>query len=347
MKNRNQRGLFDEQDRMNKLNSLQDPLVSIGESIDFEQFRLTLETATLQDSYAKGGRPPFDRVMLFKALLLQKIYHLSDDQLEYQINDRLSFMRFLGLQLSDKVPDAKTYWYFREALTKSAVIDKAFVLFRDRLRDHGYMLQEGKIVDASLVKAPIQRNSRDENAQIKEGEIPKDWSDAKKSQKDTDATWTMKHGKHQYGYKNHIKIDAGSKLIDEFEVTTASVHDGQVLIELLDETDQNQPLYADSAYDSDEIRKELKRRKIGCRIQKKGSRYVTLSKMQQVANHIKSRTRCRVEHVFASIHNRAYGFGIRCIGLNRAAAEITLQNLVYNMCRMIYLSRLRGISTSS
>lgn len=341
MKNRNQRGLFDEQDRMKKLNSLQDPLVSIGQSIDFEQFRLILEAATLQDSYAKGGRPPFDRVMLFKALLIQKIYHLSDDQLEYQINDRLSFMRFLGLQLSDKIPDAKTYWYFREALTKTGVIDKAFIMFRDRLRAYGYMLQEGKIVDASLVKAPIQRNTREENARIKEGDIPKEWSDDKKSQKDTDATWTTKHGKHHYGYKNHIKIDAGSKLIDEFEVTTACVHDGQVLLELVDETDIGQPLYADSAYDSEEIRKELRRRKIGCRIQKKGSRFVTLTPRQRTSNRIKSTTRCRVEHVFASLHNRAVGFGIRCIGLSRAAADITLQNLVYNMNRMIYLNKLK------
>ena len=346
MKNRNQRGLFDEQDRMKKLNALQDPLISIGKQIDFEQFRFILENATLQDSYAKGGRPPFDRVMLFKALLLQKIYHLSDDQLEYQINDRLSFMRFLGLQLSDKVPDAKTFWFFREALTKTGVIDKAFILFRDRLRTHGYMLQEGKIVDASLVKAPIQRNSREENAQIKEGDVPEDWSEHKKSQKDTDASWTMKHGKHHYGYKNHIKIDAGSKLIDEFEVTPASVHDGQVLLELIDETDKGQPLYADSAYDSEEIRKELRRRKVGCRIQKKGARFVTLTSRQQTANRIKSRTRCRVEHVFASIHNRTMGFGIRCVGLSRAAAEITLQNLVYNMTRMIFLSKFKGIAMS-
>ncbi len=344
MKNRNQRGLFDEQDRMNKLNSLHDPLVSIGQSIDFEQFRYILEKATLQDSYAKGGRPPFDRVMLFKALLLQKIYHLSDDQLEYQINDRFSFMRFLGLQLSDKIPDAKTFWFFRESLTKTGVIDQAFVLFRDRLRDHGYMLQEGKIVDASLVKTPIQRNTREENARIKEGDIPEEWSDHKKSQKDTDATWTMKHGKHLYGYKNHIKVDAGSKLIDEFEVTPANVHDGQVLLELVDETDRGQPLYADSAYDSAHIRRELRKRKIGCRINKKGARHVTLTPRQQTANHFKSKTRCRIEHVFASIHNRAMGFGARCIGLSRVTAEITLQNLVYNMNRMIYISKLRTIS---
>lgn len=342
MKNRNQPGFFDHDNRINKLNSLQDPLNSIGESIDFEQFRFILEAATLQDSYAKGGRPPFDRVMLFKALLLQKIYHLSDDQLEYQINDRLSFMRFLGLQMSDKVPDAKTFWYFRESLTKSGVIDKAFVLFRDRLRAEGYMLQEGKIVDASLVKAPTQRNTREENAQIKADDVPKDWSESKKSQKDTDATWTTKHGKHHFGYKNHIKIDSGSKLIDEFEVTSACVHDSQVLLELIDETDIGKPLWADSAYDSKEIRKALKKLKVGCRIQKKGSKHVVLTKMQQVANRIKSKTRCRVEHIFASIHNRTKGLGIRCIGLDRATAEITLQNLLYNMSRMIYLEKWKG-----
>lgn len=345
MKNRNQPGLFDHQDRMKKLNILQDPLVSIGESIDFEQFRLILESATLQDSYAKGGRPPFDRVMLFKALLLQKIYHLSDDQLEYQITDRLSFMRFLGLQMSDKVPDAKTYWYFREALTKTGVIDKAFVMFRDRLRAYGYMLQEGKIVDASLVKTPIQRNSREENASIKQGEVPEEWSEHKRRQKDTDAAWTTKHGKHHFGYKNHIKVDAGSKLIDEFEVTAANTHDSQVLLELIDETDKGKPVWADSAYDSEEIRKGLRKRRVGCRIQKKGSRHVTLNLRQQVANKIKARTRCRVEHIFASIHNRAKGFGVRCIGLMRATAEITLQNLVYNMTRMIYLDKLQGAST--
>lgn len=346
MKNRNQPGLFDQQDRMQKLNSLKDPLVAIGETIDFEQFRKVLEQATLQDSYAKGGRPPFDRVMLFKALLLQKIYHLSDEQLEFQIHDRLSFMRFLGLQMSDKVPDAKTYWAFREVLTKTGVIDMAFVLFRDHLRTNGYMLQEGKIVDASLVKAPIQRNTREENAQIKEGEVPEGWTEHKRRQKDTDATWTTKHNKHHYGYKNHIKIDAGSKLIDEFEVTTASVHDSQVLLELIDETDKGKPLWADSAYDSADIRKALKKKNVGCRIQKKGSKNVTLSMRQQVANRIKSKTRCRVEHVFGAIKNRIRGFGVRCIGQTRAVAEITLQNLVYNITRMIFLQKIRGIIVS-
>lgn len=337
MKNINVPGLFDQQDRMKRLSDLKDPLVSIGQTINFESFRPILEDATLVESQGKGGRPAFDRVMLFKALVLQKLYGLSDEQLEYQITDRLSFMRFLELQLSDKVPDQKTFWVFRDALTKSGVIDEAFVMFRDRLRKEGYILQEGKIVDASLVKAPIQRNTREENAQLKEGEIPEEWSENKRNQKDVDAAWTTKHGKHHYGYKNHIKIDAKSKLIDEFEVTPANVHDGQVFEELLDETDVGQAVWADSAYDSAETRRMLRRKKIGCRIHKKGARYVTLTKKQREANRYKSRTRVRVEHVFASIRNRARGLIVRSIGLIRSTAEITLQNLVYNMTRVTYI----------
>lgn len=344
MKNKNNPGLFDKQERMSKLNNLKDPLISIGSTINFEGFRRMLEKATILEPQKSGGRPAFDRVMLFKALVLQKLYGLSDEQLEYQINDRLSFMRFLGLELSDKVPDQKTFWMFRDVLTKTGVIDEVFVEFRDRLRQKGYIVNEGKIVDASLVNAPIQRNTRDENGQIKQGEVPEDWSENKRNQKDVDAAWTTKHGKHHYGYKNHIKADKKSKLIDEFEVTPANVHDSQVLEELLDETDRGQPLWADGAYHSDEIRKILKKKGIGCRINKKGAKHVSLSPKQKQANRFKSRTRARVEHVFASMRNRVNGLRVRCIGLMRSTADITLQNLVYNMTRVIHLKEIKGIS---
>lgn len=343
MKNKNQSGFFDGQNRMNRLIVLKDPLIAIGETIDFESFRAILEKATVQKPTEKGGRPPFDRVMLFKALVLQKLYGLSDEQLEYQITDRLSFMRFLDLTLADKVPDQKTFWFFRDALTKTGVIEEAFVMFRDKLRLNGYMVQEGKIVDASIVKAPIQRNSREENEKIKSGETPEEWSDNKKRQKDVDANWTRKNGKNYYGYKNHIKIDAKSKLIDEFEVTPASVHDSQVLEELLDETDSGQPMWADSAYDSKEIRKALRKHKMGSRIHKKGNRHVTLTKKQREANTFKSRTRVRVEHIFASIRNRVNGLQVRCIGFVRSTADITMQNLVYNMARIVYIKKFEEI----
>lgn len=347
MKNNNHSGLFDEKEWLTKLNILRDPLVSIGQTINFEAFRGILEDAATQASQGKGGRPPFDWVMLFKGLVLQKLYGLSDEQLKFQINDRLSFMRFLGLELSDKVPDQKTFCLFRDALTKTGVIDQALILFRDRLRKEGYMVHQGKIVDATLVKSPIQRNSRDENEQIRNGETPEDWTEEKRRQKDVDAAWTTKHGKHHYGYKNHVKVDAKSKLIDKFQVTPANVHDSRVLDELLDDTDAGQPLWVDSAYCSDEIRRVLRKKKIGCRIHNKGAIHVTLTAKQMEANRFKSRTRSSEEHVFASIRNRVIGLTVRCIGLMRSTVDITMQNLVYNLTRLDYLKKTKGISLYS
>ena len=341
MKNRNQPGLFDHQERIQKLDRLKDPLVSIGESIDFEAFRPVLESATLQKSYAKGGRPPFDRVMLLKALILQRLYDLSDDQLEFQINDRISFMRFLGLQLSDKVPDAKTFWHYREQLVKTGVIDQLFVLFKDRLKDNGYMVQGGKIVDASLVRVKVQRNSKDENDQIKNDETPEGWSEPKRRQKDVDARWTRKHGKNHFGYKNHVKVNAKTKIIENFEVTPANVHDSQVVLELVEEADAGCTLYGDTAYDGKDIRKGLRRRKVGSRIQKRSSRHVKLTAHQKGANKYKARTRCRVEHVFASIRNRARNVSIKVVSLARVTAVITLDNLIYNIGRALYLDRIQ------
>ena len=124
-KKSHQTGLFVKEERLERLSKLKDPLVSIGTKVDFEQFRTALETATVRES-ALGGRPPYDRVMLFKALVLKKLYGLSDDQLEYQINDRLSFMRFLGLDMGQPIPDSKTLWLFGETLHRRNVINQAF-----------------------------------------------------------------------------------------------------------------------------------------------------------------------------------------------------------------------------
>lgn len=199
------------------------------------------------------------------------------------------------------------------------------------------MLQEGKMVDASLVKAPVQQNSREENVRIMKVDLPEEWPVPEQSQRDVNATWTYKNGKYSFGYKNHIKVDSSSKLIDEFEVTTACVYNSQVLIERMDETGKGKPVWTESVCDSAEIRNDLKRRGLGCRIHKKRSVHVTLTPHQQAANRIKLRTRCRVAHIFASIKNRMRGTGVRCTGLVRTTAEITLQNLVYNMPGMHYL----------
>jgi len=271
---------------------------------------------------------------------------LSDDRTEFQILDRLSFMRFLGLKISDKVPDAKTIWHFKEQLTSGDVIEKLFEKFLGSLSSAGLILEEGSIVDASFVEVPRQRNTREENAEIKEGGTPEEWEKEKSklAQKDMDARWTKKNNETFYGYKDHIKADAKSKLITKYEVTDASVHDSQVLEKILDPTDADKPLYADSAYvGQDEI---LNERKIDSKIHEKGYRNLPLNEAQKAANREKSKVRARVEHIFGFIENSMGGSFIRSIGKTRAKAIIGLMNLTYNMFRALQITKIKGITAS-
>ena len=118
MKNINPLGLFDDHFLMEKLTKLGDPLQKLNEFIDWRIFEIPLNAAFKngKKDITKGGRPPFDKLLMFKALIMQSLYNLSDDQLEYQIVDRASFKRFLGLKKSDKVPDSKTFWAYREQI---------------------------------------------------------------------------------------------------------------------------------------------------------------------------------------------------------------------------------------
>jgi len=135
---------------------------------------------------------------MFKILILQRYYNLSDDQVEYQINDRMSFMRFLNLTISDDIPDSKTVWNFREQIVKLDLVDAVFSLFIQELERLALIVNESKIIDASFIEVPKQRNNREENKQIKEGEIPDDFNEKpnKKAQKDIDARWTKKNNEN-------------------------------------------------------------------------------------------------------------------------------------------------------
>lgn len=342
MKNRNSKGLFDEAIRLEKLTNQGDPLVILKQTIKWEQFRPILEAVLKKEAKGPGGREPFDYIMMFKILILQRYYNLSDDRTEFQILDRMTFMRFLDLELSDKVPDSKTIWLFREILTKANVVEKLFDKFHDELERQGYIANEGKIIDASFVEVPRQRNSREENNKIKEGNIPEDWQSNphKLSQKDIDAKWTKKNDVNYYGYKDHVKTDEKSKLIDKFKVTDASVHDSQPLDDLLEEKDADQPLHADSAYTGEDQEKTIAGKKMQNCVNEKGYRNKPLTEEQKAKNKVKSKIRARVEHVFGFIENSMHGSYIRTIGIARATATIGLMNLTYNMFRYIQLQKI-------
>lgn len=161
---------------------------------------------------------------MFKVFVLQTLHNLADEQIEYLIRDRFSFMRFFNLGLEDPVPDATTVWLFREALVKAGLVEKLFDRFGQHLEAKGYLARGGQIVDATIVAAPRQRNSREESEAIKTGKTPEGWEEksAKNAQKDAvsetrlrhdDARWTKKRDKSFYGYKNHIGVDKTHNLI--------------------------------------------------------------------------------------------------------------------------------------
>jgi IS5 family transposase len=332
-----QKGLFDEDFRLEKISEHGDPLEKLDKYIDWEIFRTYLKKCFKKEAKGPGGRPPFDYIMMFKILILQRLYNLSDSQMQFQIMDRLSFMRFLKLKLNDVIPDEKTIWYFREQLSTKGRIEYLFIRFNGFLEKKGVIAHTGNIIDASFVEVPKQRNSHDDNKKIKEGEIPEGWSENKKRQKDVNACWTIKNKTKHFGYKNHVKSCKKTKLIKKYKVTSAEVHDSQMLVKLLDKKDSHHELYADSAYSGNPIKEELKKRNIKSRIHEKGYRGRPLTEKQQENNKRKSKIRARVEHIFGFIHNSMDGGLIRSIGIRRAEVMIGLINLVYNLNRYVQL----------
>src|SRR4030043_2030292 len=332
-----QTGLLDWQIRFRQLDAGGDPLPKLKKLVDWEGFRPDLEAVRDKERKSNAGRKPFAVILMFKVLVLQSLYNLSDERIEFQIRDRLSFMGFLGLSLGDAVPDEKTIWLFREQLTEAGVIKRLFKEFDEFLEEKGFSARRGQIIDASIVEAPRQRNSRDENRQIKAGETPEGWSDQKKRQKDTDARWTRKNGKNYYGYKKHIDIEVEHKLIRDYEVTPASVHDSQVFEVLLDEDNSSRDGWADSAYRSGEKLGGLGKRRFREHLQRKGCKHKKLTARERRGNRARSGIRSRVEHIFGVQAMRAGDLIIRTIGLIRGKVKVGVRNLAYNLDRFCVL----------
>lgn len=311
-----QMGFFDLSDRYASLDAKKDPLVEINAVVPWEEFRPVLERVWRKpdaERKSRAGRKRMDAVLMFKTLVLSALYNLSDDQIEYQVRDRLSFMRFLGLGLQDRVPDAKTVWLYREALAQAGMVEALFKQFDGYLARQGYIARGGQILDASIVPVPRNHNTRDENAAIKNGDLPEGWADkpAMRSQKDTDARWTQKQGKNHYGYKNHVNIDRKHKLVRRYHVSDAAQHDSQALDHLLMQGNTGSGVWADSAYRSEETEAKLQARKLKSHIQRKGQRGKPLTEQAKKSNRTKSKVRSRVEHIFGAQTNDMGGTLVR------------------------------------
>lgn len=345
-------GFFDLDERYAALSATGDPLERLAAVVDFEMFRPTLDAALSRSDRTKGGRPPFDAVLMFKVLVLQSLYGLADEQTEFQIRDRLSFMRFLGLDLHGRVPDARTIWLYRETLTRAQAVEALFARFDAHLKAQGYLAMGGQMIDASIIEAPRQRNSDEEKDALRDGRIPDDWAakPAKLRQKDRDGRWTLKRGrrKHRpdgtlmmeiatpaYGYKSHVGADRRYRFIRTWAVTDAARHDGRELGGLLDRSNTASPVWADTAYRSRKNEKKIAKAGLVSKVHFRKPPGKPMPEAQRRANSARSRPRSGVEHVFADQKHRM-GLFIRTIGIARARTKIGMANIAHNLRRYVF-----------
>jgi IS5 family transposase len=209
---------------------------------------------------------------------------------------------------------------------------------------NGVVAKEGTLVDASFIKVPKQRNKRDENSDIKKGAVPLEFGKSKNklSQKDCDARWVTKYKTKEFGYKDHISVDQKTKVITNYTVTPSSTHDSQAIKDLINEDDN--ALYADSAYKSKEIEDYLKENNVKSKIINRAYRNKSLSNKQHKQNHKHSKTRVRVEHIFGTLKTSMNNaLSLKAIGLQRIKSLTGLLNLTYNLLRYEQLARLKKI----
>ena len=356
-----QSGLFGLSEHLERLSKHGDPLEILDATVDFEFFRPWLVEGLGYGDGAKGGRPPFDPVSMFKALILQAQHNLSDARMEFMIRDRLSWMRFLGFDLGAATPDENTIRHFRNRLTETGTLKRMMKAFDWQLKKKGYVPIGGQIVDASLVPAPKQRNTEAERAAIKDGKSAGEiWPDEpnKAAQKDTSARWTLKIGgkvRHRpdgtplpmiavpvFGCKSHVSIDRRFGFIRESAVTAASAADGRQLRRLVSAENTGSEVWADSACRSQSNERWLAGRMPTSRIHRRKPTGKPMPRNVARANAKKSAIRVAVEHVFAHQKTR-FGLFIRTIGLARAEAKLTLANLAYNFDRLIFHERHRAM----
>lgn len=331
-------GLFSREGCYKWVDAKGDPLATLDGMVPWENLRKLLGPITFENS---RGRPPLDALMMVKCLLLQALYNIADGACEYQINDRLSFKRFLGLAMDEKGPDEKSIWLYRERIKEAKLHEVIFAWFESELQKAGYAAQKGQIIDATFVPThkPTGKLKKQEEAGIP-------LTPAQERQRDQDATFTKKGNTTHHGYKAHMNVDNKHKLIREFSVTTASVHDSQELDAVLQTPDENGELgnsgkqaWMDSAYRSAATLRALKAMGLRPEINHRAYKNCPLTEAQKATNKTRSKVRARVEHVFGFMEMSMGGMLIHTIGLARATVKVAFKNLGYNMRRFTYLQK--------
>lgn len=291
---------------------------------------------------SRAGRPAFDPVLMFRVAFYCAFSKKSDRAVAQEILDSATLQKFLKIAPGTQI-SPQAIWDYRECFANSEVGEFIFSKHLQEMQDSGLVDEkEDMILDGSFVEAPRQRNTREENQAIKEGRGDGLWIDcpAKKRQKDVHARWTKKNDQTYYGYKMHALVGAVSKVILHVSTTAANVHDSRALAWMLnEEEDAGRTLFADSAYSGKNLEELTRSFNVNPCFCEKGYANTPLTELQQKLNHLKSKIRCRIEHVFGYIETVFKGSFVRSIGLKRAAFHSWLTALAYNVFRRQVLCR--------
>jgi IS5 family transposase len=291
-------------------------LDKVDKLVDWRPFEMKLSRI-----YSSSvGRPSYPPLLLFKCLLLQAWYSLSDYELEASLDDRFSFRRFVELSVSERAPDHSTFSRFRDQLIAHGVHDQLFKELDRQLESRGLMLKKGTLVDATVIEAAPKKPNQNEDGT------------AGKSTVDPEADWTKKGGRYLFGYKAHMGVDQGSELIRRTAMTPAHVHDGEMLGQVI--SGDEDWAFADKAYDSKKNHDILESRNIHNGILIKGAGKKKLSGIEKMCNRILSKLRCPVERIFGTL-KRSYRYSrARYLGLRKNYLQLTVTSMAYNLRRM-------------
>lgn len=311
-----------------KVRGLGDRLVLMKEQIDWKPF-IPLVRGVFHDDKIVGGRPHTDELVVIRSMLLQSWYGLSDEDLEYQCHDRLSFRNFLGFP--ESVPDFTTIWKIRDRLKQENVDVLIWAELQKQLDKKGYEIKKGVVQDATFVEADLGRKRYSKEKRAKNNGEERAYTEKQKSHIDKDGSFSVKHGQIHYGYKNHVKIDVDHNLIRAIKTTTAKVHDGE--IDLVENGDI--AAYRDKGY----FGKKLKAKNVLDKTMKRGTRAGKINGGQQKRNKAIGRIRSPGERPFGVIKRLFDGGRTTVKNLERVSIKELFKAIAYNLYQLVTLER--------
>ena len=321
-------------------------LTQVDTLIDWDKVRKLIEKKYTKKQNAVGTKA-YDCILLFKILLLEVWYGLSDPGVEERVNDSISFSRFLGLSAEETCPDHSTISRFRTALTDLGLIEKVFEAVNAQLRKHCVSINQGAIVDASIVPTPNKpkgprtievAGDREDTRTDKEKEKEAEYQrtiEKKSPGTDPEGAWVIKRNKLEYGYKTHIATDTKG-IVLSVVTTPANETDVKHFEDVLEKAclPKGTRVYADKGYTSAQNRQYLKDKGLKDGIMHKARRGHPLTEEQKIINKLISKTRSCVERTFGGIHRWFSGGRCRYRGLLKTHTQNLLEALAFNLYRM-------------